>query len=358
MNREEIIAANPILDYCEARGWKLRRAGREWIMLCPLHEERTPSFYVNPEKQIFNCFGCGAAGSIIDLHMGLCGIDEGTAMRELSPAGGNNKPWTKQPQPQAIAKSDPLTDEGKAFKRRSWPAFETPTRAEIAAIAAQRDLSFEGVAIAVKRGLLFCTEWHERRAWVVTDSSRINAQARRIDGEIWKVEDVYETKAWTLPGSVGGWPVGVREAQPFPAIALVEGSADLLAAFHLAWCETSTPETLALGKGADILGNLGVVAMLGANVKIADAVLPLFAGKRVRLFVHNDHAGYSGTRTWAAALKAAGATIDGFSFRGFLQSNGQPVNDFNDFVRLDPDQWESKRSLIESAFDFVPLTTK
>ena len=87
-DREEIIAANPILDYCRARGWEPRRVGREWKILCPLHKERTPSFCINSDKQIFNCFGCGAAGSVIDLHMGLHGISKGEAMRELSPGGG------------------------------------------------------------------------------------------------------------------------------------------------------------------------------------------------------------------------------------------------------------------------------
>jgi hypothetical protein len=158
-----------------------------------------------------------------------------------------------------------------------------------------------------------------------------------------------------LPGSVGGWPVGLREAQAFPAIALVEGGPDLLAAFHLAWCETSTPETLALGKGADVLGNLGVVAIYGAKTRIIDAALPLFAGKRVRIFVHDDVSGYGAIAIWTGALRTAGVTVDGFGFSEFLQSNGAPVNDLNDFARIDPDQWESERSLVESAFDFVSI---
>ena len=209
----------------------------------------------------------------------------------------------------------------------------------------------EGVAIAAERGLLFCALWHGHRAWVVTDSARVNAQVRRMDGGPWEEKD---SKAWTLPGSVGGWPVGLREAQAFPAIALVEGGPDLLAAFHLAWCETSTPETLALGKGVDVLGNLGVIAIFGAKTRIIDAALPLFASKRVRIFAHDDTSGYSAAATWTATLKAAGAAVDSFGFTGFRQSDGVPVDDLNDFVRIDSDQWETERSLIESAFDFVP----
>ena len=53
-------------------------------------------------------------------------------------------------------------------------------------------------------------------------------------------------------------------------------------------------------------------------------------------------------------LKAAGAAVDSFGFTGFHQSNGGPVDDLNDFARIDADQWETERALIESALGFVP----
>ena len=76
-----------------------------------------------------------------------------------------------------------------------------------------------------------------------------------------------------------------------------------------------------------------------------------------RSFAHDDESGYDAVDTWSDALKTAGATVDGFSFHGWHQSNGEPVNDLNDFVRVDYDEWESERSLIESVFDFVPART-
>jgi DNA primase len=44
---------------------RLTRAGRSYKGLCPFHTEKTPSFHVNPDRQIYHCFGCGAGGNVI-----------------------------------------------------------------------------------------------------------------------------------------------------------------------------------------------------------------------------------------------------------------------------------------------------
>src|ERR1700679_1300284 len=65
---EEIRARLPL---SEVVGKKLRltRAGREYKGCCPFHNEKSPSFYVNDDKQFFHCFGCGAHGDIIGFTM-------------------------------------------------------------------------------------------------------------------------------------------------------------------------------------------------------------------------------------------------------------------------------------------------
>jgi hypothetical protein len=88
-DRASIIDAHPLLEYCRGMGLDMRRAGREWTCLCPLHEERSPSFCANTDKNLFHCHGCGEGGTVIDLHAKLRGISIGEAMRDLSPAGGN-----------------------------------------------------------------------------------------------------------------------------------------------------------------------------------------------------------------------------------------------------------------------------
>jgi DNA primase len=47
----------------------LKRRGRKWVGLCPFHSEKTPSFTVDDEKQLYHCFGCGAGGDIYSLVM-------------------------------------------------------------------------------------------------------------------------------------------------------------------------------------------------------------------------------------------------------------------------------------------------
>jgi len=47
----------------------LKRAGKNYKALCPFHEEKTPSFIVSPEKQLFHCFGCGVGGNVFNFLM-------------------------------------------------------------------------------------------------------------------------------------------------------------------------------------------------------------------------------------------------------------------------------------------------
>jgi hypothetical protein len=335
MTRDAIIAANPILAYCEARGWQMRRSGAEWSCRCPFpdHDDRTPSFFINPAKQLWLCRGCGRGGSVIDLHMGLHGINEGEAMRGL---GGDDRNRHEHQPPPKCEEYDPFRNEEKAAKRAKWSAFDVPTKAEIKVIADLRGLSEEGVAIAAERGLLFCADSREGRVWIITDDKRVNAQARRLDGKNWV--RIGDRKSWTLPGSVASWPVGIHEAQPFRAIALVEGGPDLLAAFHLAWI-------------ANQEANIAPVAMFG-SMPISEQTLLLFKNKRVRLFGHyDDKAGAISETTRGIQLRKAGARIDRYDLSGFKTSNGMPVKDLCDFCHVDEvDQWEEDREAIDAAF--------
>ncbi len=65
---DELIARADIVEIIGSRV-PLKRAGREYKACCPFHDEKTPSFWVSPDKQFYHCFGCGAHGTALGFLM-------------------------------------------------------------------------------------------------------------------------------------------------------------------------------------------------------------------------------------------------------------------------------------------------
>lgn len=80
---ELIRSANDIVEVIGSRV-QLKRAGSTVKALCPFHKEKTPSFTVNPNMQIFRCFGCGASGDVFTFIMDYEGLDFVGACRMLA----------------------------------------------------------------------------------------------------------------------------------------------------------------------------------------------------------------------------------------------------------------------------------
>jgi DNA primase len=84
---EQVTAALNIVDVIGSY-FPLRRAGTEFRALCPFHQEKTPSFYVSPDKQTFYCFGCQRGGSVIQFVQEYEHIDFPEAVRRLATRAG------------------------------------------------------------------------------------------------------------------------------------------------------------------------------------------------------------------------------------------------------------------------------
>src|SRR5258706_584887 len=81
--REQIRAASDIVDVIGSY-LPLKRAGANFSALCPFHKEKTPSFSVNPHKQIFYCFGCHKGGDVFTFVKEYESIDFPEAVRRLA----------------------------------------------------------------------------------------------------------------------------------------------------------------------------------------------------------------------------------------------------------------------------------
>jgi len=86
INPETVDRIKQTADIVEVVGdfVSLKKKGANYSACCPFHNEKTPSFNVNPVRQIYKCFGCGAAGDAIKFVMDVDGIGYGEALRYLA----------------------------------------------------------------------------------------------------------------------------------------------------------------------------------------------------------------------------------------------------------------------------------
>jgi len=80
---ERISILEVVSDYVQ-----LKRSGANYLGLCPFHAEKTPSFNVNPAREIFHCFGCGAGGNAFSFVMKIEGLSFPEAVKLLARKAG------------------------------------------------------------------------------------------------------------------------------------------------------------------------------------------------------------------------------------------------------------------------------
>lgn len=88
----DLLARTDIIDLVDAKV-PLKKQGKNHHACCPFHNEKTPSFTVNSERQFYYCFGCGAHGNAIDFLMNYDKLDFVEAIEELSALHGLDVPY-------------------------------------------------------------------------------------------------------------------------------------------------------------------------------------------------------------------------------------------------------------------------
>lgn len=287
----------------------------------PFRADKKPSFSVwtdSKGRERFKDFADGSTGDAVDFGMKLWGCDRAEACRRIialaGPSGSRRQAW---PRPLPVTRPEPVVHPMPDSLDLS--ALVEPTDGDLMTIAASRGwtrngapapAALAGLRLAASRGVLKVGIVRDNgtpcRAWFVADSFAFNAQARRMDGELWHGADGVRFKAKSMRGSCASGPVGAGVIADLPRVRLVqfmEGAPDLLAAHGLI-AESLPRPGLALDEVVP-------VCMTGAGQRIHPRALPLFAGKKVVVYPHADGngAGVNGARVWVRQLHEAGAFV-------------------------------------------------
>lgn len=246
---ESIKARTSIVDVVGRYADLKKRKGLYWSQ-CPLHTDRTPSFKVDPVRQNFRCFGCGANGDVFDFimaadHLALPGAIE----RILEMVGGGAAdPAVLAAQAQrraAAARQEALgTAQRIATARRIWTEATYLTR---------RSDPLAVAYLIERRGITqwdtYALRWHPACPWETGTAGCIVAPVENASGEltaIWRIRPVMEGKVERKGlGPIKGCFAPVIDHAGLEVLTVAEGVEDALAA----WVLTTYPAWAALTAG-------------------------------------------------------------------------------------------------------------
>ena len=112
MNTKQLKAANPI-ERVAARYGSLQKAGANFKMLCPFHDDHHPSLSLHVAGQYFKCHACGAGRDVIGLVMGFEHCLFAEAVKILAPQEAVGKPPTSQETAKPLTHTLPPLERGK-----------------------------------------------------------------------------------------------------------------------------------------------------------------------------------------------------------------------------------------------------
>ena len=120
---------------------ELKSAGRNFKGRCPFHNEKTPSFNVTPDRQVFHCFGCQEGGDVIGFLMKHDGLSFPEAVRTLAAECGVEIPESSEGRPGERGLSERLYEANGVAQRVYLAALAAPEGEPARAYLARRGLS-------------------------------------------------------------------------------------------------------------------------------------------------------------------------------------------------------------------------
>ena len=140
---DQVLDRTDIVDVIDRRV-KLKKAGKNYSACCPFHQEKTPSFSVNPEKQFYYCFGCGAGGNALGFIMDYERMEFREAIESLAQAAGIELPPEEADAAPQVDHQKPLYEAmEKATRVYESQLRKHPSRGRVVEYLKQRGLSGE-----------------------------------------------------------------------------------------------------------------------------------------------------------------------------------------------------------------------
>ena len=88
----ELKRSASLVEYATGQGHALKQKGDEYALCCPFHDDKTPSCYINPEKNLFYCHGCSEKGDVIEWVMKTESLTFRDACDRLQPKTASSQP--------------------------------------------------------------------------------------------------------------------------------------------------------------------------------------------------------------------------------------------------------------------------
>ena len=137
---QELCDRNDIVDVVSGYVRLTKKSGANLFGLCPFHSEKTPSFSVSRDKQIYHCFGCGKGGSVINFIMEIENLSFPEAVEFLARRVGMELPEQNRSDPES-RRREQLLALNKDAARFFYDQFRSPAGAPAQAYALRRELT-------------------------------------------------------------------------------------------------------------------------------------------------------------------------------------------------------------------------
>ncbi len=355
----QVLAANDIADIIGA-ALELKPAGPGRLKaLCPFHHEKTPSFTVNRQRQIFHCFGCGKGGDALGFLIEHEGLSFGEALRRLADRAGIRLPALTQRDEQAEQARTHLLEFNKFAGRHFRELLEHPMRGSTARqYLKSRQLKDETIR---RFGLGFAPE-----GWTnLLDSARSQGfQANIIEasglfkrGDSGRLYDFFRNRLMFPIEDVSGNVVafGGRAMDDSPAKYVNSPETSVYKKSRVLYGLSKARDALRREDFAILVegyidlmrcfdaGIENVVATCGTALTTEQASLIRRYVPEVVLVYDGDTAGINAAIKATGILSAAGLTVRAMA----LPDNQDP----DDFIRREGP--EAFRALVREASDFV-----